>query len=218
MDDITSTLRVDAGRLQEELTKQKGRLHSDKAKYYQDRLKEVQTAQKEAADGTACSFWVLSVKELVNNATQLTNSGMLTLQELQVRFPNMLHMLRLTAREALTGGFKNDIMAVSHRWETEQNPDPKGPPRRSELPPLPVHQQRRACSQGRSSPKFSTMSVPTRACSTSGGITRACRSRHLTEHAREPSSASSTSCGTTSPSSLGVCRRCCCGTACASQP
>ena len=71
---------------------------------------------------TKCSFWLLSAK-FVRRWSKVTLPHF---QELRRLYPSHLVRKEITLTDVCTGVLREDSLAVSHRWERPDNPDPEG--------------------------------------------------------------------------------------------
>ena len=96
------------------------------------KLDEARAVQSMATEGSGCPFVFLDADAL-RNATTGTLTGeqhlptrLMSYQELQRRFPQWLHTETLTLEDACTRRLAHDHVAVSHRWDEVETPDPSG--------------------------------------------------------------------------------------------
>ena len=70
----------------------------------------------------ACAFWFVKAKCL----RESKEGRLLTLQEIRRDHPDWLEQRRVTFGDCCTGKLSQAVLAVSHRWEDKENPDPEG--------------------------------------------------------------------------------------------
>uniref|UniRef100_A0A7S1ABL7 COR domain-containing protein n=1 Tax=Noctiluca scintillans TaxID=2966 RepID=A0A7S1ABL7_NOCSC len=90
-------------------------------------LDELNMLQKKLVDWytSSCTFSFIRAQELRESSTA-TFPRLLTLQQMKIKFPGWLKEENIQMDKACRGGYKERILAVSHRWEDPDDCDPKG--------------------------------------------------------------------------------------------
>ena len=72
-----------------------------------------------------CSFYLIDA-DYIRDSDEQSLPKMLSLQELRSMQPSRVHKELVTMADVIAGKFEEDVLAVSHRWETKEHPDPTG--------------------------------------------------------------------------------------------
>lgn len=89
-----------------------------------EKLTAAKEVQRLADAGTGCPFVFLDADAL--RQSQETMPYLLSLQQLQAEHPEWLHTQTITLEDACKRTHAQDHVAISHRWDEKDAPDPSG--------------------------------------------------------------------------------------------
>ena len=90
---------------------------------------EATTVQQAASKGESCPFYFLDAEALRRSEDLNSEEHMpllLPMQEIQQRHPSWLVVETVSLSDACRRARTTDVVAVSHRWDKKEFPDPKG--------------------------------------------------------------------------------------------
>jgi len=90
----------------------------------QIKLNEAKDVQSRAELGSGCPFVWLDAAALRSSAESMPR--LLPMQALQEEHPDWFHTEMLTLEDACRRSFAHDHVAISHRWDERNSPDPSG--------------------------------------------------------------------------------------------